>query len=212
MARTSGSDGGRTAEAIRRAAVELIARDGFAAMTMRELAERVGVQPGSIYRYFPSKSALLVDLQLEHLNFLLARWHSERPAGTHSPRLLRAFIAFHIREHTLRRQDAFVANMELRSLDAPSYRKVVTLRRRYEEQLIGILRAGDAAGDFALADPKITAYAILAMLTGVGSWYNEAGRIGKQELIELYTNLVMKSVAPAASPARRVRGESLEHH
>ena len=50
MARTVGSDGARTEEAIRQAAIALIAERGFEAMTLRQLAERVGVQPGSIYR------------------------------------------------------------------------------------------------------------------------------------------------------------------
>jgi len=39
MARTTGSDGARTEEAIRQAAIELIAARGFEAMTLRELAD-----------------------------------------------------------------------------------------------------------------------------------------------------------------------------
>ena len=105
MARTTGSDGARTEEAIRQAAIELIAARGFEAMTLRELAEKVGLQAGSIYRYFPSKAQLLVALLLEHLNFLLEQWRLERPADAGPTGQLRAFIDFHIRSHTLRRRD-----------------------------------------------------------------------------------------------------------
>ncbi len=135
MARTTGSDGARTEEAIRRAAIELIAARGFEAMTLRELADRVGVQAGALYRYFPSKSQLLVSLLVEHLEFLLKHWDEERPASGDPVERLRAFVDFHIRSHTLRRREVFVANMELRSLSPAEYRRVVALRRRYEDIL-----------------------------------------------------------------------------
>lgn len=195
MARTTGSDGTRTAEAIRQAAIDLIAARGFEAMTLRELAERVGIQPGSLYRYFPSKARLLVDLQVGHLEFLLEHWQLEQPRDTDPVTRLRAFVDFHIRSHTLRRQEVFVANMELRSLPPADYRRVVGLRRRYETALTDILRDGITQGLFRIPDAKIATFAILAMLTGVGSWYRESGRIGQRELIDIYTRLVMQCVA-----------------
>lgn len=194
MARTTGSDGTRTDEAIRHAAVDLIAAHGFEAMTMRQLANRVGVQPGSIYRYYPSKGQLLVELLVEHLEFLLARWDTEQPADTDPQVRLRAFVAFHVRSHTLRRREAFVANMELRSLAPADYRRVVALRRRYEDVLTAILQAGIDAGCFRLPDARVATFAVLAMLTGVGSWYRESGRLGKRELIDVHTQMVMQCV------------------
>src|SRR5690606_3345912 len=73
MARTSGSDGRRTGEAIRRAAIDLIAERGFEAVTLRDLADAVGIQAGSLYRYFPSKNALLLTIMEEHLEDLTGR-------------------------------------------------------------------------------------------------------------------------------------------
>ena len=194
MARTTGSDGTRTGEAIRSAAIEPIAAHGFEAMTMRQLADRVGVQPGSIYRYFPSKASLLVELLVEHLEFLIARWDAERPAERDPRTQLRAFVDFHIRSHTLRRREAFVANMELRSLAPADYKRVVALRRRYEDALTAILQSGIEAGCFRLPDARVATFAVLAMLTGVGSWYRESGRLGKRELIEIHTQMVMQCV------------------
>src|SRR5690606_30353385 len=133
MARTVGSDGARTEEAIRQAAVALIAERGFEAMTLRELAGRVGVQPGSIYRYFPSKGRMLVELLTEHLQFLLERWELERPDAGDPVARLRAFVDFHVRSHTLRRREVFVANMELRSLAPADYRRAGRPPRRYAE-------------------------------------------------------------------------------
>jgi len=201
MARTTGSDGARTEEAIRHAAVELIATRGFEAMTLRELADKVGIQPGSIYRYFPSKGQLLVDLLVEHLDFLLGQWEREKP-GTDDPvERLRAFVDFHIRSHTLRSREVFVANMELRSLSSADYRRIVALRGRYETILTTILKDGVARGAFHLPDARVATFAILAMLTGVGAWYKDSGRLGKRELIDIYTRMVMQCVAVEPQPA-----------
>lgn len=205
MARTVGSDGARTEDAIRQAAISLIAERGFEAMTLRELAGRVGVQPGSIYRYFPSKARMLVDLLVEHLQFLLGQWEAGRPATDDPVALLRAFVDFHVRLHTLRRREVFVANMELRSLAPADRRRVVALRRRYEDILTDILRAGADAGAFHVPDPRIATFAVLAMLTGVGSWYREGGRLGRRELVEQYTQLALQCVgAVDTGSARRV--------
>jgi len=210
MARTTGSDGVRTEDAIRQAAVALIAERGFEAMTLRELAQRVGVQPGSIYRYFPSKRRMLAELLLEHLRFLLMNWQREQPDTENPLERLRAFVDFHVRLHTLRRREVFVANMELRSLAAADYREVVALRRRYEDILTEILRDGMERKVIRVSDARVAAFAILAMLTGVGTWFREDGRIGKRELVAQYTQLVMQCVGAAHDDATALAPRHLQ--
>jgi AcrR family transcriptional regulator len=239
VGRTAGSDGARTEELIRKTAIELIAKHGFEAMTLRQLAEHVGIQPGSVYRYFPSKGKLLAQLQMEHLEFLLAHWLEEVRALDDSVLTrLKAFVDFHIRYHTLRRQEVFVANMELRSLEAEDYKQVVALRRRYERILQSILQEGVAQGLFHLggvgrelgssvkpmvrashkessrsSEITVTSFALLAMLTGVGTWFNESGRMAKQDLINLYTQMVFQSLGVALHKDGHVStsGVLLEH-
>jgi AcrR family transcriptional regulator len=45
-------------EEIVAAALELLERDGSAALSMRRIADRVGIRAASIYKHFPSKEAL----------------------------------------------------------------------------------------------------------------------------------------------------------
>ncbi len=233
MSRTPGSDGARTEQLIRKTAIELIAKHGFEAMTLRQLAAQVGIQPGSVYRYFPSKGKLLAQLQIEHLEFLLERWNEETQSlGRSVLTQLEDFVDFHIRYHTLRRQEVFVANMELRSLEPEDYKQVVCLRRRYEKILQNILLEGVSEGLFRIgklnrsaptsvtsragvrpSEIMATSFALLAMLTGVGTWFNESGRMAKQDLIILYTQLVFQSLGVALSDNGRVgtSGVLLEH-
>ena len=57
--RGPGRRAGLTADAVLEAGRQLVERNGVEGLTMRRLAERVGVAPNSLYSHFPDKSALL---------------------------------------------------------------------------------------------------------------------------------------------------------
>ena len=54
---------------------------------------------------------------------------------------------------------------------------------------------------FTLQEPRLTAYAILAMLTGVATWHRADGRLPLEKVIELHTHLVFNGLAGSSSPA-----------
>ncbi len=51
-----------TKDAIRDAAIEVVSETGFAALTMDKVAERAGVSPSTVYRYFSDREALLTAI------------------------------------------------------------------------------------------------------------------------------------------------------
>jgi Tetracyclin repressor-like, C-terminal domain len=59
---------------------------------------------------------------------------------------------------------------------------VQRLRDEYERLLTDILHEGREAGAFDLLDEKLTAYAILAQCTHVGTWYERRGRLSLPEV------------------------------
>jgi AcrR family transcriptional regulator len=64
-----------------RAARELGAEGGYDAVQMRDVATRAEVALGTIYRYFPSKDALLLAVMVQWLGDLEARVTRRPPAG-----------------------------------------------------------------------------------------------------------------------------------
>jgi AcrR family transcriptional regulator len=194
MARTVGSEGSKTDEAIRAAAVELIAAHGFEAVTLRDLAAHVGIQPGSLYRYYASKTDLLASIMTEHMQDLLAHWASEEVGSEPPQARLYRFIEFHVRYHAGKQREVFIANMEIRSLAPLDRSKVTSLRREYEDRLRKILEEGIAAGEFDIPDVRVATFAIIAMLTGLTAWYQEGGRLSKDDLVSCYQSLIMRGV------------------
>ncbi len=192
MARTTGSDGGKTEAAIRRAAVKLIARHGFEAVSMRQLAGEVGVQAAALYRYFPNKEQLLYSLMREHMEGLIAAWQAARPKDGDPATILAAFAANHIRFHVERRHSTQVSNMELRSLGRDRLSAILKLRTAYEGQLRQILRDGAQCGVFDIEDTALTAMAIIQMITGVIVWFRPDDRLSVADVSRKYQAMTMR--------------------
>lgn len=193
MARTTGSHSDITGPRVRAAALSLFAQGGYAAVSMRAIAAEVGVQAGALYNYTPDKQSLLFDLMRGHMDDLL----ESAPEGGDAPALerLRTFVEFHIRFHADRPDEVFIAYMELRNLTEENFATIEALRRAYEDRLEAILRDGVAEGVFSQADTKIATLAIIAMLTGVNTWFRAGGRLSLEEVTAQYWDMVRKAVA-----------------
>jgi len=195
MARTTGSDGERTAAALREAAVELIARHGYEAVTTRQIAAAVGVQAAALYRYFPTKEDLLFDLMRRHMEALITSWEERRPGDADPVARLSAFVDNHIRFHVAKRHSTHVNNMELRSLSKERLSQILRLRNAYEKELRIILRDGAESGTLAVDDVGLTAMAIIQMITGVIVWFRPDDRLSVEEVARTYLAMTLRLTA-----------------
>jgi AcrR family transcriptional regulator len=99
--RGAGSRGAGTRAAAQRVALELFTSQGYASTSLREIAERLGINKASLYHHFASKEDILRSLFSERgaeAEDLLA-WLSEQPAD---PGLVRTAV--------LRWVDSFTAD------------------------------------------------------------------------------------------------------
>ena len=196
MARTIGSDGKKTEAKLRARALELIVRHGFEALTMRQLAEAVGIQVGGLYHYFPDKQALLFALIDTHLRDLLTL--ADATIGWADPvKRLQSFVRFHILHHVGLRNASHVANNELRSLNREHFASVLKQRGLYEKKLRQILKDGQEAGQFEIVDLTLTTMAMLAMLNEVCVWYRDGGAHSLDAITNHFAAMTCRMAQPA---------------
>jgi AcrR family transcriptional regulator len=207
MARTIGSYGPKTLEAIRKAGLRLIYEHGYEAMSLRQLAAEVGIQSGSLYNHIATKQDLLFDLVREHIKELLRQLDRALQDKEQPIEKLRAFVAFHVTYHMTKKREVFIANSELRSLEPKNYDAIIALRSAYEQRLAQILSEGVADGTFEVTDIQVATFAILALLTGICTWYRPGGRLTREAIVAAHEKLVLSGVAPspAGSPVRPKR-------
>lgn len=94
------------AEQILQGAIEFFAERGFAGQT-RELTDRLGISKGLLYRYFPTKDALLEEIYAE---LFVRRWRPEwaQIIADRSRPLDERLAAFYLDFATLLHDQAFV--------------------------------------------------------------------------------------------------------
>ena len=194
MARTIGSHGPKTMEAIRKAGLRLIFEHGYEAMSLRQLAAEVGIQAGSLYNHISTKQELLFDLIQDHINELLRQLDRALDGKNEPVEKLRAFVAFHVTYHMTRKREVFIANSELRSLEPKNYEAIVALRGAYEQRLAEILERGAEEGAFEVVDVQVATFAIIALLTGLCSWYRPGGRLTREAIITAHEKLVLSNI------------------
>lgn len=205
MARIAGKVTEQTVLDMKRAATRLIAMHGFEGMNLRMLADEIGVKAGSFYNHIESKESLLHMLLSDTMAELKAGLDTALADAADPADALRRFVAFHIEFHAVRRDQVFIGNAELRSLSEAHRRDIVAQRDAYEKRLAAILRAGEAAGRFAPGDVRVATYALIAMLTGVCTWYRAGGRLTVPQLVRQYTRMAFGAVGADAADAKAAR-------
>jgi len=189
MARIAGKSTEHTILDMKRAATRLIAQHGFEGMNLRMLAEDIGVKAGSFYNHIESKESLLHGLLADTMQELMQGLDAALAGAADPADALRRFVAFHIGFHAARRDEVFIGNAELRSLTPEHRADIVARRDAYEQRLRAILAAGRRAGLFDPGDLRVASYALIAMLSGVCTWYRRDGRLGVQVLVRQYTRM-----------------------
>lgn len=126
----------------------LFREKGYAASTMRDLAERVGVEPSSLYNHIKSKSEILRDICLSN-GGRFTEGIKEIISDFQDPSdQLRQVIRLHISIAIEDNSSITVFNDEWRHLDEESLGEFLRMRKFYEKTLKGILQEGIGSGQW----------------------------------------------------------------
>jgi AcrR family transcriptional regulator len=180
------------------AGLECFSERGYYATTTRDIALRAQMSPGAMYVHYSSKGELLYRLsRLGHQDALQAVRNGERH-DRDPRRQLRSRVAslasWHARHHRLAR----VAQYELRSLPPDRLAEIRLLRRQVSAVLESDIEAGVATGAFLPPETHETVRAILSLCIDIARWYSPGGPRSPTELGEIYADLVIRMITPAA--------------
>ena len=174
-----------TRVAIADTAVRLFSEHGYTGTTMRDIAEAVGVLPGSLYAHIDSKETLLLKIVSDGIAQFLAIERSLATSVDSPEVLLRKAIRAHIDVVVEDPQRSLVVFHQWRFLSEPNRASAVAMRRRYADAYVKIVDAGKAAGVFsAQLDTNIAVLGILGALNWVPEWYSPTGAASAAEIAE----------------------------
>ncbi len=151
------------AEEIRRAAIELATERGFAAVTTREVAARLGVAHGLIHHYVPSRDALVAEAFDLAVRDEVAHYEEECRARPDPVVRMRYLLTPARVEHYLLWMDAWSEANRNPALMASLRRH----NRAFERMVVEAVQDGVRDGRFTTDDPRRAARRINAFADGV---------------------------------------------
>jgi TetR/AcrR family transcriptional regulator, cholesterol catabolism regulator len=181
---------------VRAAALRLFKEKGYHATSMRDIAEAVGINKGSLYSYIKSKEDLLVPVFEQAQGVLLRQIEqiSADTTATPTERLKRAIHA-HVTAVADNLDVLTVYLSEWRQLATESLATNRTQRERYAALFHQILRDGVAAGEFRPMDTRIVMLGMIGMCNYLFRWYRPDGRLTPDQVADTLIDLVMRGVS-----------------
>lgn len=122
------------------AAADLLARNGFHAVSMSDIGAAAGITGSGIYRHFGSKSAVLVALFDRVIDGLLRDEQATVASVGDLPVALRELISGQVEFVVADRELAQVYYHEVHNLPAEDHRRLRRKQRRYLEEWVHLLQ------------------------------------------------------------------------
>jgi AcrR family transcriptional regulator len=151
---------------IMQTAETLFRRLGFAKTAVADIASELGMSPANIYRFFPSKNAIVEAIcqrclsEVEEKGWAVAR--SKAPAGQRIERLFLEILAYHKDNLLIEKR---VHDMVLVAIEQ-NWNAILAHKETMRTTVELILRDGIEAGEFERVDPRETSHFFMQSLVG----------------------------------------------
>ncbi len=177
------------------AALSAFADHGYHGTTIRRIAERSNLSVPGLYHHYPSKQALLVGLVTTAMDELLEHTNqADAEAGDDPNQRFDNVVECLLRFHMHRRDQAFVASTEIRSMDTEVRESHIALRDRQQRMLDEIVEHGVGDGVFHTPFPLDASRAVTTMCIAVATWFSPNGEFSPDGVVERYLTLARSTV------------------
>jgi AcrR family transcriptional regulator len=182
-------------ELITDTAVRLFSEHGYAGTTMRDIAEAVGLLPGSLYAHIDSKETLLLEIVQDGIEQFLAIERQLKSSTGSAEERLRTAIKAHISVVAESPKRMLIVFHQWRFLSDPNRARVVAMRRRYAQAFKRIIEEGIKAGETRPGvNASLAVLSILGAINWVPEWYSSSGPVSPEELGEEFAHMLISGL------------------
>ena len=167
MAKIKTEINGSIKEMILTNAAELFRKKGFAAASVRELAESLGIEAPSLYNHIGSKAELLQEICFDVAKDYTMNMEEVLVSKKNATQKTADIIRFHVRKLSTDFDKVFVSEHEWKRLPQKKLEEFLAQRKLYEKNMIDILIDGIEKKLFKNILPSIAVLAILSAVRGL---------------------------------------------
>lgn len=194
MAKIKSKKNGTKKETIVEAASHLFHEKGFSATSMRDLAEKVGVEAASLYNHIQSKSELLQELCFKVANEFMTNIETTDASDLTAIGKINSLLRFHISYMVHRFEEVFVADREWKHLSDPYLSNYQNQRRIYRKRFAGIIEEGIRNKEIKDIDAPTAVLIILHAISGIESWHRSKKKISAELLEENMVTILVEGL------------------
>lgn len=180
-------------EEIVRVAAQLFKEKGYTAVTMRDLAAKMGIKAASLYNHITSKQDILDAVIISLAEAFTNGMQGIKSSNTNSIDKLKQIIQLHV---TLSSQNSYgmaSLNNDWMHLEKRlDYYK--TLRVEYEDDFRTILVDGVAAGEIIEANPEVMLFSILTTLRSLYVWIPKKEDLNLEEFTTTLHHILIEGI------------------
>lgn len=165
-------------------AAAMFREKGFAATSMRDLAEAVGIEAASLYNHIRSKNEILEAICFDVANVYNTTIESIESSSQKSISKIEQLLRFHIQQMTGNYEAVYVCDREWKHLEEPYLSNFQNQRRSYRKKFASIIEEGIARNEIRKIDAPTAVLIMLHAVSGIESWHRSKDRISAQELEE----------------------------
>ena len=176
------------------AASKLFRERGYAGTSVRDIAQALNIQGGSLYAHVASKEDVLWSIVIRAADRFAELVNPIATSDQPPADRLRGMILAHVAVVTATQRDAAVFLHEWRLL-SPDRRAALAARRdAYEAMFRSVIAEGSAAGVFRSVDPKLSTMAMLSALNGIATWYRPDGALSAEDIANQHADFFLHAL------------------
>jgi AcrR family transcriptional regulator len=182
-------------EQILRSLASFVRDRRLASLTMRDIADQLGLVKGNLYYYFKSKQEILYHCHVKCIAISLAALDEVTAMDLAPAEALRVLLVKHIRNIT---EDVYggVLLTDLENLTPAQRKRYVAMRDRFERGVRDMIRGGIADGTFAPQNVELASITILGAINWIPKWHRPDGPLSSTEIAEQMANQLIRSLRP----------------
>lgn len=182
---------------IEAAASALFRERGYAATSVRDIANALNLQGGSLYAHVASKQDVLWSIVSRAADRFAAEVGPIARSAAPAHDRLRQMMRAHVAVVTSAQRDAAVFLHEWRFLAGERRAAIADRRDAYEALFRKVIGEGIESGEFVANDSRMTAMAILSSLNGIASWYRSDGERTPEQIADDFADLFLRGLRHA---------------
>jgi AcrR family transcriptional regulator len=181
---------------ILRCFTEMVAERGYDEVSVRDVAEALGISKGTILHHFRSKESLLEELHGEYMRRRLAE-ANEFLATSEDPVDQLQLIVYQLLLSQQEDRAATVAFAReiVRFAEEDVMSEVREMRDEYSELVIDVIRRGVQSQVFVEVDPALTALQLFGMCNWSWTWFRPEGEWSAREIADEFCRTLIGGLA-----------------